>query len=203
MGLLFPFALFKALSASSPRGLTYSSDGDANGVLYYLGTNLGADTFSNPGTSPRSQVVEVRDVDGAGTGVDLSDRGTAETFGGSSANGWAAVDLGAGRSMIVAKYSMRNRVSDGYRAMRNWKLQGSNDAVSNSVSDLAAATWADLDVRVADSSMTAVAGAWASYDVSGTPPAYRWLRILQNGLNSYGDNLFFINEWEFYGTFYP
>lgn len=208
--------VYSALAAN-PRGVTggtgtpgpasvtlnYVSDGDANGVLSLLGTEFNTLAFSNPGTSPRNEVVEVRSADGSGVGSDLSDRTLdAETYGGAVINSWGAIDLGVDRTLVVSKYTLKNRVTDGLRAMRNCRLQGSNDAASNSIVDLAAATWDDIDIRVADTTMTAVAGSYATYTPNqGNTTAYRWLRVIQDGVNSFGDYLFFINEWEFYGDF--
>ncbi len=38
--------------------------------------------------------------------------------------------------------------------------------------------------------------------MTGAPTSYRWLRILQNGLDSAGLGYLVLTEFEAYGTFY-
>jgi hypothetical protein len=98
----------------------------------------------------------------------------------------------------ISKYSLQNRGSN--RAIRTWKLQGSNDAVSNSVADLAAATWTTLDSRSGDTTMADAANAWGTYTPATLTGQYRWFRILQDGTNAQGDNFLCVAEIELYGT---
>lgn len=187
-----------ATPTATPAVLTYVSDGDANGVCYFIGTNFGASSWTNPFTAGRITVV--RSSDGAGSATDLVDH--AANFNSASDNevgAWFAIDLGnASRSLVVNKYSLQNRTATG-EYIRNWKLQGSNNPGSNSISDLAAATWTDLDVHTADATINA-GDAWGTFTLGSTPAAYRWFRIVQTGVNSTGDNYLTIAEIEFYGT---
>lgn len=143
----------------------------------------------------------VRSSDAAGTATDVVDRAINDSYTNDVPNSWVSIDLGSGRSAIIDKYSLRNRsVAD--RAIRNWKLQGSNDAASNSTTDLDAATWDDLDVHIADTTMASVANQWATFTLGSTPSAYRWLRIIQTGPNAGVDNyLTAATEIELYGDF--
>lgn len=197
----FPGAFVKANSVAAPPSGTYnaiySSDGDTNGVCYFIGTNFGLAGWTNPHTAGRITVV--RSSDGAGDATDIVDH--AANFNSASdnnVNSWIAIDLGSGRSLVVDTYSMQNRTATG-EFIRNWKLQGSNDPVSNSIGNLAAATWTDLDTHIADSTINA-GDAWGTFVLGSTPAAYRWFRILQTGANSGSDNYLTIAELELYGT---
>lgn len=183
---------------ASPQTFTYVSDGDANGIFYFIGRNLGTAAWTNPDTA--AYLVSVRSSDNGGTANDLVNRAAENTYSLNAANSWIAVDLGAGRSAVVSDYSLRLRNVVDTRAMRNWKLQGTNTSASNSVADLDAATWTDIDTRVGDTTMAASSGSWGFYTVPGSPSGYRYLRILQNGVNGLGDNYLTLCEWELYGV---
>lgn len=180
--------------------LSYVSDGDTNGVCYRLGTKFGATAWQNPAMAGLCFVRRSGNVAlSVGIETDMVDRTLQASNTTDLAGNWIAVGLLAGQSLIPLKYSARNRnVAD--RALRNFKLQGSNDAVSHSLADLVLATWTDLDVRVADTTMAATSGAWGTYTVTGPTTPYRWIRLLQNGVNSSGDNYLCVCEIELYGV---
>jgi hypothetical protein len=182
---------------------TYASNGDANGIFYFAGQNFSSSgTWTNPSIAGRTPIVRSSN-DGTSDNL-LVDRATnLDTKTNNIANSWVAVDLGApagagNRTAVLNKYSLQNRGTN--RAVRNWKLQGSNNPASNSITDLAAATWTDIDTRVGDTTMADSANAWATYTITGTPAAYRWFRILQNGTNAQADNYLCVAEIELYGT---
>lgn len=186
------------LPLQSPVTLTYASPGDANGVAYLLGTAFGTIPWTNPHNS--LQCVVVRSSSENGSESDLVNRATENTHTANVAGSWVTIDLGVGRSLIVADYVLQNR-SFADRAMRNWKLRESNDVASNTITDIDLATWVDIDVRVSDATMAVAANAFAHYSVSPTPGGGRWLQILSTGLNSGGDNYLTLAEFEFYGVF--
>jgi len=210
----FPFAFWKADAAgatptpsaspsASPNTFvaTYSSDGDTNGILTFAGKNFDAGgSWTNPHTA--GYVVAVRSSDETGTATHIVNHAVENTHTSNVANSWIAIDLGSPRSAVLDKYSIRIRSGADPRAIRNWKLQGTNSTASNSISHLAAATWTDIDVRVADTTMANTGSTWVTYTITGTPGGYRWIRILQNGLNggAVPDNYFTVSEIELYGT---
>lgn len=188
--------------SSTPYTLTFASVGDTNGALYLLGTNFGAVAWTNPHTAGRAVVT--RSSDGGGTSaVDIVDRTTSNTYSDNLANSWVAIDLGAGNTLVLNKYAIqaRNSGASDPRALRNWRMQGSNNAASNSIVDLAAATWTDIDVRLGDTTMANNDNEFVAYDGFSVPVAYRWIRILQDGVSSDGDNFLAVAEMEFYGGF--
>lgn len=191
--------LFRA--PTSPQIFTYSgTPGDAAGMLYFVGRNYGTASWANPHPT---YVTNQRTDNGAGTVTDLTDRAAQDTYAGNNANDFISVDFGSGKTAVVTDYTAQIRNVSDPRALRNWKIQGSNDAASNSVSDLNAATWAEIDIKVANTDMANTASAHVHYAASeGNVNAYRWIRLLQNGLNggSVPDNFLAVCEWEFYGT---
>jgi hypothetical protein len=191
---------YRANASIIPAGVfQFNGFGDAEGVCYWIGTNYGTEVWQNPHTAGR--VTVVMSSIGAGTHANMVNRqGGQNNHTQNIANSWIAIDLGSGNTLTPSYYSLQQRGVDGNYAIRNWKFQGTNNAASNSISDLNAATWTDLDVRVNDISMGVNVDAWAGYTANATQ-GYRWLRILQTGLNSSNDNHLILGEFEFYGTF--
>jgi len=196
-----PPAKVDAMPNAAPTTVSrsYVSNGDANGVFYFLGTGLGANVWANPQTS--AQIVAVRSTDGAGTVADIFDRTTNATYTNGGALGdFIFVDLGANRSLVPNYYSLRN-YNQANREMRTWKLQGTNSVAGTSVAQINAATWTDLDVRSNDTTMSG-ANAWANYTPNqSNTTAFRYLRILQTGNDATGNPYICVAEWELYGTF--
>lgn len=178
---------------------TYVSDGDTNGIFYLIGTAFGAEAWMNPHTFKFLTVVF--SSIGNGTEFELVDRATSDLYTANTASSWIAVDIGAARTLAPDRYSIRSRsgVAGGNIYIRNWKLQGSNNPASNSIANLAAATWVDLDVQVNNTTINAV-NQWLTLPVTGAA-TYRWFRILQNGVNSLGSNFLMCAELELYGSF--
>lgn len=178
---------------------TFVSNGDTNGVLYFLGSDYGQGTWSNPHTGTIITCVKSNTTGGLGTADLTVNRVGNDSYTDNVANSWFVVDLGLGRTLIPNKYSLKSRNNSGGGTIniRNWKLQGSNNPASNSIAHLNAATWTDLDIRVADATIVGT-DVWGAFTVTGAS-AYRWLRILQNGVNSAGTNFLEMGEWEFYG----
>lgn len=177
---------------------SYVSDGDTNGLLHFLGTNFGLIPWTNPHTA--GYITVTRSSNGTGTAAHIVNRATEETFTNNVPDSYIAVDIGVGRTLVLNKYTLQNR-NNNDQLLRNWKFQGSNDAASNSTTDLEAATWVDLDVHVNDTTIGAVNNQFASFDIVGTPDAYRWFRLLQNGVTSDGGHYLTIAEIELYGEF--
>lgn len=185
-------------AATSPRTFTWVTNGDANGVCFFRGTNNLAGPWENPDTAGR--VVVNRSTSLAGNDSDLvnrainynsTDNGTAPGAGAE----WMSIDLGSGNAMVVSDYSLQNGSdSPSYdHTPRNWILQGSNND----------ATWTDIDTRSNNTDIASSLGAWGHFILGATPAAYRYLRVIANGVNNGGDATYFlqIGEFEFYGVF--
>lgn len=169
------------------QSLTYVSNGDANGLFYWLGTNKGTTAWSNPS----SQLTYSRQ--GTGNFNNFPNL-TNRIVNSHPDNTWLEtspylrVDLGANLKLIPNYYSIRSWINND-RLPRNWKIQGSNDAT----------TWTDLDT-VANNTTITTNSQWLSRPLSGNT-AYRYLQYL---CTTPGDSNNVVevalSEWEFYGT---
>lgn len=180
-----------------PVTLTYSSNGDTNGVCYYRGTYNQQDTWTNPHTATVVTVIPSSAVAGsAGTIVNRSN----DTFNTSNvASSYIAIDLGEDITLIPNRCTLQNHATAS-SAIRNFKIQGSNNVSANTVAGVNTATWTDLDTRVNDTSMANTASSWGNYTITPPTISYRWLRILQTGVNASNTNILAVSEIEFYGT---
>lgn len=181
----------------------YVSDGDANGAFYRYGTNFGLISWENPITAGR--IVGFFTNHGGGAEADAyADRADgAAPYTTNTAGTYAMFDFGDGNSIAVDTISIR-QIGPGNlaaRAIRNFKVQGSNDVASNDDTGAGAATWDDIDIRVADTTMSdVVSGSWGTYVANqSNTTKYRHIRVLQNGVNAEGSNYFNMTEFEFYG----
>jgi hypothetical protein len=178
--------------------LTYVSDGDDNGVMFFLGSAYDTTSFSNPHTSAQIEVVP-HDLQSGSTADMLVDRATSNFVVPSVAGNWVFIDLGAGRSLVPNRYLLRARNFNSAHP-RNWKLQGTNLVAGNNTTDIPLATWTDLDVRTSDTTLNA-ADQWGLFDITGVTTGYRYFRILHTGVNSSGSDALCLGELEMYGAF--
>lgn len=187
----------------SPQTFTYASDGDTNGLFYFLGRNFNTIPWENPHTAGRV-VVQNSSILVGTLDFYVNRESSGDIITNNTPNSWVSVDVGSGQALVVNDYTLQNRGSNGAdnsRAIRNWILQGSNDAASNSISDIAAATWVDIDTRVNDTTMATTSVSFGNYSGFSVPAAYRWFRIYQNGVNAFGSDHLAISEIELYGVF--
>lgn len=190
--------LWKAVALKPHTNSLFVSDGDLNGVLTKLALDANNGVWTNPHTL--GQCVMVNSAMSAGGGVTICDHATAGDFTTNVANSFFGVDLKYGRALVPKYYSMRNRSSDATNLPRNWKLQGTNTVSANTEAGFNGASWTDLDTQVANATIVAASG-WFSGPVTGVVTPYRYLRIIQNGLNSSSANFFCVTEIEFYGQY--
>lgn len=179
--------------------VAWSANGDANGLLYLLATDLGASEWTNPHNS--GAVVVTRSSGWSGSTYQLVDRSTSgqEFFSANALGGWFAVDLLS--AVVITDYSLKSDSETGYKP-RNWTLQGSNNVESNTTAGIEAATWVDLDVRTNDSTIQTGASTWGHFVIPGTPAAYRWFRVILTGVESSGSYYLAVVEFELYcGTY--
>lgn len=176
---------------SNTKTLTYQSDGDTNGVCYWIGTNYGTEAWVNPHAAERVVVSK-----SGASNADLNfvermvDRIANDVGTNNQPNSWIKIDLGITNKLTINYYSLRGRTgqyNDNYP--RNWKLQGSNDNSS----------WIDLDTQSNNIAISGQ-GIWVSIPVSNQAVGYRYLQILQTGLTSSDASFLSLGEFEFYGT---
>jgi hypothetical protein len=179
--------LFQGLSSGTITNenttLSFNAVGDINGICYWLGSKNGS--WVNPHTSGRLQV-SMSGI-GGGTVEKIVDRlGSATIYTLNAVNSWIAIDF-LNYKIKPNYYSIRHDNETGYY-LRNWKLQGSNDATN----------WIDLDEKNNNTAINSP-DRWGGFPLSGIASFYKILRILQTGLNSNSDNYLVIGELEFYG----
>jgi hypothetical protein len=174
--------------------LTYASDGDTNGLNYFLGTQYGTTTWANPfpasGQSGNtwtnilsSIVMSVSGYLGGQTDPPgITDRAVSHVHV-SSTGHWVKWDFGVNGSMVVTYWNLQNRdnSADGATSV---SCEGSNDGT----------TWVLLNQNTARS---AAINVWAGGVVTD-PTAYRYVRIRKNVDTDY----FTIGEIELYGTLF-
>lgn len=192
-----PFSNFKGqvIFPTSPQTLTYVSDGDTNGLFYFLGRNFNTAPWTNPHTATRVTIGAFDSSNapdlGQGTLAGIVDRSDADENRTSNAPGsYWRVQLPAGQSIAVTKYSFQCRPPGNGDAsnIQNLKFQGSADGSS----------WTDLDTRTG---LTYVdSNDWKTFTVTGAA-AYRYHRILHQGNVTGANDFFFLSEWELYGVF--
>ncbi|MBD2189860.1 hypothetical protein [Pseudanabaena mucicola] len=187
---------------TSLANLSYSSNGDTNGLVYWLGTDGLTTTFSNPQTS-KITGLQSSIFNGVNSLVSrLTDRNTSGEFhSNNEANAWFGFDLGATRRIRVDRYVLQSRSATNDRHLRSWVLEGTNTVSANTVSGFNAATWTAIHSQTNNGWATNV-NVFANFAVSSVD-SYRYLRVRQTGANSGSGDLFLtLGEIEFYGELF-
>lgn len=167
------------LGSPGDIALTYSSDGDANGVFTYLGKLGNGGVWRNPHTN--GDIVIAASNLASGTLDSIVDHATSDAFDDPQLSPWFSFDLGAGRSLITNKGSFRERSAGGDSSP--FDVEGSNDGT----------TWTPILTGVVIDQATNV---WTSFDLDPSGVGYRYFRIIRTGTTDY----FTIGEFELYGT---
>ena len=179
-----------------PVTLTRVSDGDTNGLVYWLGTRAGSYALPIPDTIGAVDVSgsELR-VFSSSTYSDANytmakafDRANVACFSAvGGANQFLALDLKT-RLLKPNYLTLKSRADGNTNHLKSFALDVSNDALG----------WTPI-LTVADAGYTA-ANQWKSWPV--TPPSlgYRYLRIRSTGPDSSGAQGLLLGEIELYGT---
>lgn len=176
---------------SSPHTFTYVSDGDANGVFYFLGTGLGTTSWSNPqGSGALVITVNGSTTMGFGSLASIVNRATDDNSSPNATNSFFTFDLGAGHSLQLVTWSYRSR--DGFTSSTptGIEIYGSNDNSSF--------TLLDSQTSLSFTSFNE----WMTWSISPSA-GYRYLKLKQIDPNNSGgaNNFFTIGEFEIYGAF--
>jgi hypothetical protein len=203
-------------STSSPLTLTITDDdsggggganfvwvsnGDTNGVVYYLGTAGGTTGFLSPFSANIGIVAS-----GLGGGVyDVwVDRGNGLFYTPNTAGSWVAFDLGigvgAGKTLAMTDYVLKTRGDFDADHLRNWEMQGSNSVGSWDFTGVQAATWTTIDTRSSDTTLSGT-NTFGHFILSATSAPYRYFRLLMTGLSSSSTNNLTAGEIDFYGNY--
>lgn len=167
------------------KELTYTADGDANGLCYFLGTDKGSTIWQNP--TNLGLIVSASSIE-FGVVSQLVDRSDTIFYTPNVDGSWIKIDLLQGNSLQCNRYAIKSHNAGYQYHPRNFKLQGSNDDI----------TWSDLDIQINNPTLVNSAQ-WLSIPVTSNE-SYRYLRILA-GQDSNGSYYFILGEIEFYGIY--
>ena len=165
-----------AVAVAAGITFTHVSDFDTNGVLYHIATEGGARPYANPHAA--GSVVASMSSVGDGSAdqfVQHAHPEPVDNFTEDTAGSWMAVDLGEGRALRVARYTLRHDANGCSHVLRRWRLEGSADGTG----------WTTLKTHADDAGLAATSMATASWPVEAAG-AFRHFRILQTGKNSKG-----------------
>lgn len=165
------------------KALTYASDGDTNGMCYWLGTNKGTTEWSNPNN--KLLILSASSI-GVGTLDSLVDRADSQFYTNSDEPiAWIEINFQSNK-INPTHYSIKTRNQSSGHYPRTWKLQGrKSDAML-----------IDLDVQANNTTLNAN-NQWLTLPVSSND-YYQKLRI-ELSLNSSGFRYLVLGEIEFYG----
>lgn len=163
--------------------LTYSSNGDTNGLFYYLGTEALSVAFSNPSSSGAVVATAYSTYSGnpAYGPNQTTNRADGNPWHSDGPATWIKFDIDPYRFQPT-DYTLKARTDyEWYSPLSDWVLEGSNDNSS----------WDTLDTRTGES----IAFASWEYFTATAAEGYRYLRIRDTSANAH----MVINEIEFYG----
>ena len=159
-----------AAIAAVTRQLTFASHGDTNGVLHFIGSQGGTAPYANPHEA--GAVVASGSGFSSGSAKDIVARVNSQCYSldPAAASSWFKFDMGPDRSLIPNHYTFKDGTSCGSVAIRNWRLEGSNDD----------ATWVALRTHSNDTIINAgfAVGSWPITENQG---AFRYFRVILTG----------------------
>lgn len=181
----------------SNRSIQYNPATPTDGIIYWLGTNRGMQSWVNPAGSALQLLSSGVAV---GQLSQLTDRTAQSWYTSNVANAWVAVDF-HDLQIKIDNYSITGRTSaSGQHFPRNWTLEGSNNVSDWSVASVNAATWTAIDVRTNDTTINSDGQRYTLAANQSNANSYRYLRLRQSGANSNADTYFCISEIEFFGV---
>lgn len=166
----------------------FTQEGDTNGLISYLGTKGNSSTFITPtGLSypwlVTTTVSSNLTGDSPSNAVDRNNSTIIHTAG--VENSWWKLDLGKNKSFKPTKYTLRTRSDTNDNNPKTWKLQGSNDDIN----------WVDISI---ESIPLTIASWFVSQDINAVE-SYRYIRIIQNGINTSNELFLVFAGIELYG----
>jgi len=158
-----------------------------NGIINWIGTNEGRKEFINPAITQQVKV-HYSSIDRASDNVyTLTSKKRGYCMTRNTPESWFSFDF-QHYQVRPLRYSITH---GGYKnVLRNWELQGSNDQQ----------VWSTLKSHINDTTIATgsvcASGIWSVKD----PKAfYRYIRVLQTGLNSGNTNILSLGNMELYG----
>lgn len=176
--------------ATSPTTtLTYVSNGDTNGVFYYLGTDKNTVAFTNPAASGKVIITGSNPFPGRNANDLVGRNNTSYSSGGESGIGQTiTIDLGINRKLALKTYTFSGRADENGYHLRSWNFRGSNDS----------SAWTILDTQVNNS--TIGLNTYYNKTLASESIGFRYFQIITTGNDSSGFTALSGNEIELYGT---
>lgn len=179
----------ESVGSNTEESLVWVSNGDDNGVFHRIGTNFGAQAWSNPHTAGR--IVVSGSSDGSGVGsepiANIVDRSGSDVFTDNIPNSFFVFDLGFGRALELTDWTYQSRDTQATQSTPvAMDLEGSNDNLN----------WTPIDSQTGIS-ITSMAE-WLHFSVAPTI-GFRYFRLKQTAANFTGTHFFTIGEFEIYG----
>jgi hypothetical protein len=151
----------------SKQSFVFESEGDLNGLFYWLGTAGGTRTWHNPFTSGAVRIRSSKKTSGDFDGL----VGRTSVAGGictDSRGQWVEFDIGKDRLMCLSHYSVRHGECC---RLGNWILQGSDDREH----------WTEIVAHTNDFWNVEIK-AWKL--PKGKKNFFRWFRMVGNGCDA-------------------
>ena len=171
--------------ATTTLNCTYVSDGDANDLMYLLGTAFGTQAWQNPQATGAVTVTTNASVQ-QNSLADVTDHSPAYVgLYPSNANDYVVLALTTG-TLVPNYFSYQFRADDNNYTTGGIQLEGSTDGI----------TWDNLGIY---NNLTPVESAWVSNPITATK-GYSRFRLTQT--QSYnGSGYFYIGELQLYGAY--
>ena len=169
-----------------PKTFEYKSDFDENGILYHIGTDGGKSEYKNPSTTGKVRVLASSKHSTSAPMNFITGRSVVRCVTNSLNDQWIQVDL-LDKTAVINAYTLRHYASYDTEALRNWRLEASNDGYQ----------WTILKKHIQDDSLK-VAGGSHTWEVH-CPRRFRLFRIYQFGLNSQKHYYLACSGLELYG----
>eukprot|EP00479_Gromia_sphaerica_P015425 TRINITY_DN978_c0_g1_i1.p1 TRINITY_DN978_c0_g1~~TRINITY_DN978_c0_g1_i1.p1 ORF type:complete len:280 (-),score=37.67 TRINITY_DN978_c0_g1_i1:65-904(-) len=175
--------------------LEYSNDFDENGIIYWIGSEGGSKSWTNPqqGGSVRVTMSSTE----SGNAMNITSRQTTQTYTRNQPNQTIEIDLGDEVLLTPNYYTIRHGFTSANYYPRNWNLEGSDDGRH----------W---DVIKAHSNETAIntPQAAASFEIDENEiecdglPQYSRFRVRNTGADHSGSNYLMVCGIELYGKLF-
>jgi hypothetical protein len=178
---------------------TYVSNGDTNGILFWIGSRANLNNYTNALTDP-SVGVFASTTDGSNAVTNLGDRNPNTMWISTDVAGsYFVIHFGAQKQISINRYSIRTRSDVDAGHPSSWNLQGStNMSTTLNTTNVNAATWVNIDTRV-NETLTGTS-AYYTYAPNGSSSTFTAFRLISTGTDSSGTNVLALSELELYGT---
>jgi len=160
---------------------------DTNGILYYLGTNLGKESYEHP--AKRGFVRCLRSSENTGTAEGMFGWSQSQNYTQNMPSSWAMITF-VNHEVAPLHYSILHSMGN-FNALRSWKLQAFHAGTGQ---------WVDLVEHVQDTTLAHPSQPFVSRAiVDPTQRFYYSFRVLQTGVEACQSNFLMMGGFEIYG----